>query len=127
MTKKTSKRTSAKNKRLLKLYRITLDEQNLIEAYQQKTKYAILLGGHMGVDHDHYNGLIRGRLDFRINKALGYIEGVSRENAPKILRTLADYLEYPPATTVLGKPRYGLIGKAQVKKKMVYGGPSGKA
>jgi hypothetical protein len=39
---------------------------------------------------------------------------------------LADYAENPPAIAALGAPRYGLIGKAQRKKKMIYGPPKEK-
>lgn len=74
----------------------------------------------MGTDHSHVSGLVRGRLDFRINKALGLLENSFKELTPKILRTLADYLEAPPAVKAIGK-HYGLIGRAQKKLKMVYG------
>lgn len=37
------------------------------------------------------------------------------------IKAMAAYFESPPAVTVLGE-RFGLIGKAQYKKKMVYGG-----
>lgn len=113
----------AQRKRLNDLYRITPEEQTVIEEYQRThPPYDILLGGHMGVDHNHRTGLIRGRIDFRLNKAIGYIEGLGAEQAPALLRALAAYLETPPATLALGAPRYGLLGKAQYKRKMVYGG-----
>lgn len=79
----------------------------------------------MGTDHCHRTGLIRGRLDWRLNKALGVIEKFAPTKTSAVLRALAEYLDHPPATTALGHPTYGLIGKAQYKKKMVYGPPEG--
>lgn len=111
--------TPAQRKRLWDLYRITPEEQQEIEAYQRGHKqYRLLLGGHMGTDHCHLSGLIRGRLDWRLNKLLGVVE---RFPEPvRILRALADYLESPPAVTAVGK-KYGLLGQAKYKKKMIYG------
>lgn len=112
--------------RLWRLYRITEEEQKLIEKFQREhpTMYR-LLGNKMGTDHDHKTGLIRGRLDWRINRAYGLLEKVDPEHVSELLRALADYHDNPPATSALGEKRYGLMGKAQYKKKMVYGPPSG--
>jgi hypothetical protein len=116
---------SALARRLWVLYRITPKEQERIEAFQvSHDAFRLLLGHRMGTDHDHKTGLIRGRLDWRINKALGHFERVA--TGPKlaeIFRALALYVEQPPAITALGGPRYGLIGLAKYKKKMVYGPP----
>ena len=79
-----------------------------------------------GTDHDHTTGMIRGRLAFLLNKAMGYVDAFSKGHSPEILRKLAYYAENPPAVAALGGPRYGLIGKAQKKKKMVYGPPKEK-
>ena len=76
----------------------------------------------MGTDHDHATGLIRGRLDWRINRAYGLLDKIKGIDIPKVLRALALYHEEPPAVTAIG-PHYGLIGKAQYKKVMVYGPP----
>jgi hypothetical protein len=114
---------AANERRLHVLYRITGKEQKAIEDYQAAhptLKY--LLGRHMGTDHDHASGLIRGRLDWRINKAYGLIEDIP--NLPAVLRALADYHESPPAVAVLGR-RYGLMGLAKYKKEMLYGPPPG--
>lgn len=120
-----SKSEKAKRKRLWDLFRITLEEHNAVEAYQKKHPlFNVLVGTWNGTDHDHETGLIRGRLDFRLNKLLGFVESVDKENAANILRALAEYIDHPPAVTVIGL-RYGLIGKAQYKKKMVYGPPKG--
>lgn len=71
----------------------------------------------MNVDHRHDSGLVRGLISWKANKGLAFFQ-----DSPALLRAAADYLEgIPPATAALGAPRYGLIGKAQRKKKMVYG------
>lgn len=112
----------AKNRRLQALYRISLEEQQAIEDFQRgHEQFSLLLGRRMGTDHCHKTGLIRGRLDWRINKAYGAIEQATPGETAAVLRALALYHEQPPATEVLGAPRYGLIGRAQFKKKMVYG------
>jgi hypothetical protein len=112
----------SKRKRLWKLFRITLEEQQQIDEYQRKTHpYYLLMGQHLGTDHNHLDGLVRGRLDFRLNRALGIVESVGRERSAEILRALAHYLDHPPAVLAIGK-KYGLIGQAKVKRKMVYGG-----
>jgi hypothetical protein len=64
------------------------------------------------LDHCHRDGLIRGLLNPFTNKYL--IDDLD------ILRASIAYLENPPAVRALGKV-YGLIGKAQRKKKMLYG------
>lgn len=64
------------------------------------------------VDHNHRSGLVRGLLNPFTNKYL--IDDLD------ILRASIAYLENPPAVRALGKV-YGLIGKAQRKKKMLYG------
>jgi len=111
-------------RRLWVLYRITPEEQKCIEEFQAKhSAFRLLLGNHLGTDHNHATGLIRGRIEWRINRALGLLEKAAPKNTSAVLRALADYLDNPPATSALGGPRYGLIGLAKYKKKMVYGPP----
>lgn len=97
-----------------------------IDQFQRRTSpYDILLGNHLGTDHCHLSGLIRGRLDFRLNRALGIVESVGRERSADVLRALAHYLDHPPAVLAIGK-KYGLIGQAKAnKKKLVYGSENG--
>lgn len=117
--------SNALKARLWKLFRITPTEQKTIELFQTKHPvFSLLLGKRLGTDHDHKTGLIRGLLEWRLNRALGTIEAVAPTNTPAVLRALADYLDNPPAVTALGSPRWGLIGKAMVKKVMIYGGPT---
>lgn len=114
-------------RRLWVLYRLTPAEQKEIERFQgEHSGFRLLLGGHMGTDHDHATGLIRGRLEWRINKALGLLERVAPARTAAVLRALADYLDNPPAVQALGRPVYGLIGQAKYKKVMLYGPPPGR-
>jgi hypothetical protein len=127
------RRDSAKRARLMLLYRITPEEQAAVEQFQ-KEAYAdygsLLTKGDPNEtallfnDHDHTTGLYRGRLAYLINKALGVLEGAYKERTPEILYALAYYLEHPPAPIAIGD-HYGLIGRAKVKKHMVYGSPNG--
>jgi hypothetical protein len=111
--------------RLWKLYRLTLEDHIKILAFQeQHPVYKLLLGNKLGTDHCHTSGQIRGLLDWRLNRALGVFEKVSKDT-PAILRAMADYLEDFPAEIALGKKVYGLIGKACSKKKPLYGPPPG--
>ena len=125
------KKLAAKRARAWKLYKITLEEQDIVEEYQRHDPdFAVLLTkgdpkekALLFNDHNHTTGLYRGRLAYLINKGLGTIEGVYKERTPQILRALASYLDSPPATEVIGY-RYGMLGRAKLnKKKIVYGPP----
>jgi hypothetical protein len=74
------------------------------------------LSANANLDHCHKTGLIRGLLNPLTNKFL--IDDVER------LAASIEYLKNPPAPIALGEIVYGIIGKAQVKKKMLYG-PTG--
>ena len=124
---------AAKRHRLDVLYRITPEEEWEVENYQlnDPTLQLLLQRGNgefdalRFTDHRHSDGLIRGRLAYLINKALGTIEVSYKERTPATLRALADYLEHPPFERMWG-PRYGMIGRAKMnKKKKVYGSASG--
>jgi len=128
------RRDTAKRSRLMRLYKITPEEQEKVEEYQRNdpTLSKLLERGNLDdpapallfTDHDHTTGLFRGRLAYLINKALGTFESSYKARTPAVLRALAEYLEYPPALRA-GIERYGLIGKARIKKHMVYGSPNG--
>jgi Recombination endonuclease VII len=116
----------AKDRRLQKLFRITLDEHEKIEKYQKTTApFKLLLGKKNGLDHDHASGKVRGLLDWRLNRALGLVESVNKEKAATILCAMATFLSNPPAKLALGRQPYGLIGQAKVKRKMIYGSENG--
>src|SRR5262249_11958404 len=109
-----------RQKRLWDFYRLTEDDYKIILAHQGG-RCAITgkppLNVSLNVDHDHGTGLIRGLLSPWANKGLSYFD-----DSPALLRAAANYLENLPAVEALGK-RYGLIGRAAHKKKMVYGPP----
>ena len=131
---KEEKSADAKRKRLMLYYRITPEEQEKVEEFQRNdpTLSKLLERGNLDdtspallfTDHDHTTGLFRGRLAYLINKALGTFESSYKERTPAILKALAEYLEYPPAVRVIG-PRFGLIGRAKKKKRMIYGSING--
>lgn len=115
-----------KEKQLWYKYRITPEEQLKIDSFQKNHPvFNLLLGKRLGTDHDHKTGLIRGRLEWRLNRAYGMIEKVSPNNTAAVLRALADFHENPPAVTALGIKKFGLIGTAKYKKKPIYGSENG--
>jgi hypothetical protein len=126
--KKDPEKTKAQVKKtnLWVKYRLTPEGQTKIEDFQkQHPIFRILLGKRLGTDHNHKTGLVRGRLEWRLNRAYGLIEKVCPENTAAVLRALAEFHENPPATTALGVKTFGLIGVAQYKKKMIYGSENG--
>jgi hypothetical protein len=113
-----SKLAKARKRHLWVCYRITPEELERIEEFQRNDKvYRLLLGRKEGTDHCHKTGLIRGRLDWRINRAYGLLEKTCPTNLAEVLRALALYHEHPPAELALGEKKYGLIGEARYKKK----------
>ena len=118
------KRDAAKDARLKKFFRTSLEEYRAIEEYQKQYFNPVLGTTRRGLDHCHTTGLIRGVLDWRVNRALGILENAFGENTVYVLQTLARYVKEPPAIAVIGF-RYGLIGQAKNKKVMVYGSENG--
>lgn len=109
----------------MELYRLSEADFDTILAFQNGVcPISGLPAGktRLNVDHQHAGaqaGLIRGLLNWKINKGLAFFN-----DDPRLLRLAAEYLENPPATAALGAPRYGLIGRAkQGKKKATYGPP----
>lgn len=114
----------ARAKRLAALYNLTPEEYDLIFA-EQGGVCAITgqppSGTRLAVDHRHHDGRLRGLLSWKVNKGLSYFS-----EDPRQLRAAAAYLESFPADRALGKPRYGMIGRAKTgKRKTLYGSPNG--
>lgn len=104
-----------KEKRDLLLYNLRPGDRERIAAYQggRDPITGEPLKPYCHCDHDHRTGLIRGLLNPITNKKL--VDDINR-----LIRTLK-YLENPPAVAALGEEVYGLVGKAQRKRKMLYG------
>lgn len=137
------KSAAAERARLWLYFRLTPEQVLAIEEYQREHGLSMLMGHSTestGTDHEHKTGLIRGRLDFRLNKALGLVEAftsklslddftqlgaVTQDQATAaVFELLARYMTLLPAVQAVG-PVYGLINKAKRKKHMIYGSPDG--
>lgn len=120
---------TARRRRLRVCFRITPEEYDSIAEYQRNHDvFRLVLGkGKLkdSVEHRHSDGLIRGVMAAMLNRAYGIIERLYPNNTSEILRALAEFHDNPPATAALGAPRYGLMGLAKYKKRMVYGPPPG--
>jgi hypothetical protein len=101
------------------VYNLTPEEYEQILAFQNGVCSITgkpPVNNKLHIDHDHKTGLIRGLISWRVNHALAAFN-----DDPELLRRAADYLENPPAVAALNRRVYGVIGKAKLKKKMVYG------
>src|ERR1700687_919778 len=82
---------AAEAARLMLYYRLTPEQVLAIEAWQREHGLAMLMGHSTmskGTDHAHDSGLIRGRLDFRLNKALGLVEAFTSKLTPADMEQL---------------------------------------
>ena len=66
----------------------------------------------IAVDHRHSDGLIRGRLCMTCNKGISLF----RDN-PVLIYLASVYIINPPASKLLGEPRYGRTGRVNKKIK----------
>ena len=104
-----------KAKRDAKFYNLLPGERQRIWDFQQGLDpiSGLPLVPRANMDHCHTTGLVRGLLNPITNRKLV-------DNIALLKATLA-YLENPPAPQALEEKVYGLIGRAQNKKKMLYG------
>lgn len=94
------RRASSRNHRIFETYGLTADEYDRLLAAQggvcaickQSRPY------NLPVDHDHRTGRLRGLLCKLCN---GRLLTAARDN-PAVLRSGADYLDFPPCDAVLG-------------------------
>lgn len=115
------KRQVARSKRLKALFNISAEEYDKVLQYQGGV--CAISGRPMrrpAVDHDHKSGLVRGIIDWNVNRSLaGFMDN------PEWLRAAAEYLEHPPVTAALGEEVYGVLGKVTRKPKNRRYGPLG--
>lgn len=107
-----------KEKRDAALYNLLPGEREKIRAHQggRDPITGDLLKPNANMDHDHRTGLVRGLLNPMTNKKL-------QDDKNLLIRTLK-YLDNPPAVAALGETVYGLVGRAQRKRRPRYG-PNG--
>jgi hypothetical protein len=113
----------AKDKRLQRIYGITLKDYNIILAFQHSScaickKHVSMFRMALAVDHDHITGLVRGLLCMTCNRALGKF----RDNDQQVINA-AQYVTQPPATIALGREHKTLPGgiKTKSRKKKIKG------
>jgi len=110
-----------RSQRLKLLFNITAEEYDAVLKFQ---KGVCAITGkpskRLVVDHDHATGLVRGFIDWKINRALEAFK-----DNPALLRRAADYLENPTVTAALGENVYGVVGRVTRKAKNRRYGPHG--
>jgi len=103
---------NARAKYLVDNFKLTIEDWKKIWDYQEG-KCAIC--GHplkkANTDHDHKDGLVRGLLCARCNRALGRFG-----DSLMLILAAAKYLTNPPAVTALGGAHYGYSGRIGTKK-----------
>jgi Recombination endonuclease VII len=105
----------ARENNLKRKFNLTIKDYNKILELQNNKCFICQkpsLSKNLAVDHEHKTGLIRGLLCNMCNRALARFNDNSL-----LLQRAAIYLENPPATNALVKPRYGLKGRSNSKKK----------
>lgn len=102
----------ARRKRLWTTYNITLEDYDIILAFQNGVCFICgeppKPGDVLHVDHDHPTGLVMGLLHFKCNK---FVKG--RLVIPQLIR-LGEYGQNPPAVLALGRE---VIAPPPTKKK----------
>ncbi|AEK10359.1 endonuclease VII [Mycobacterium phage Switzer] len=100
--KKSDRRETAREQRLIDTYDIDLDEYGKIKAYQggKCAICRIATGARraLAVDHDHATGYIRGCLCKPCNVMLG-----RARDSTEFFERAIEYLKNPPAFAVIGK------------------------
>ena len=104
-----------KAKRDAKFYNLLPGERQRIWDFQKGLDpiSGLPLVPRANMDHCHITGLVRGLLNPITNRKL--VDNIA------LLKSTLAYLENPPAPQALEEKVYGLIGRAQNKKKMLYG------
>jgi len=123
------KKERARAKRLWDNYKLTVEQYEIILAFQGGVCYAChqaepVKGRRLSVDHCHDTGLIRGLLCSRCNPIVGKLENAYKRyglgkvtdlNVQILAARIASYLLQSPATAALGAPHYGYPGRTGTK------------
>lgn len=111
----TTPKPTARDRRLLILYGISVSEYAKILEFQKGACFICQkppVKTALGTDHDHKRGQTRGLLCWNCNKAVAYlIDSVERA------RRLYDYLASPPAARALGFTPSARVGRSTRKWK----------
>ncbi len=103
-----------REKRLILVFHLTEEMWEKIYQFQDK-KCGIcqkpLTREEVMTDHRHADGLIRGHLCFRCNKAIALFD-----NDVALIQAATGYLLHPPAVEALGYEHHGLPGRVGTKK-----------
>lgn len=103
---------NARAKYLMDNFKLTIEKWQKIWDYQ---KGLCAICGHplkkANTDHDHKDGLVRGLLCVRCNRALGRFG-----DSLLLILAAAKYLTNPPAVAALGGAHYGYPGRIGTKK-----------
>jgi hypothetical protein len=123
------KKETARAKRLMDNYKLTVEQYDAIFVFQGGVCYACgqpepVKGRRLSVDHCWKTGLVRGLLCSRCNPVLGKIErAFMRYGLGKVLgldigmflKRLSVYWADPSATKALGMQHFGYVGRTGTK------------
>lgn len=120
-TKKVSPKDQAADKRLRREYQITLEEHKKVFKFQNYVcamcKQPVSEGkSRLAVDHRHSDGLLRGLLCMKCNRAIGAFHRFFPDTVD-MFQAAVEYLRNPPMTAVFKKERFTVPGKVGTKKR----------
>ena len=112
--KRMTKKDQDRDKYLRREYQVTLEERTALSKFQGDKcaicgKFERDMKISLSLDHSHQNGLMRGLLCVRCNKAIEILNC-----DPKVCLAASEYLTNPPFVVLLGE-RYTAIGKVGTK------------
>ena len=130
---KSEQKAKAREKHLMDNFKLTPEKWDQVAAFQQQicwvcgrsnppNKRGVAIS--LATDHAWKDGLFRGLLCSRCNPLLGKLERayirfgfhkVPGLDFVTIVKRLAEYVQFPPATQALGYPHYGYPGNVGTK------------